>query len=112
MKPHYVPVQSSLYYMQHPVDMVVRRIFPGGAKSGKIKFSFSKLRKQPFFAKNVTEKCQILKSIPPAPPSDTHSLSIATPRCGKITAKRIWDLLPCITILLTNSHSPGTCVQF
>ena len=68
MKPHYVPVQSSLYYMQHPVDMVVRRIFPGGAKSGKIKFSFSKLRKQPFFAKNVTEKCQILKSIPPAPP--------------------------------------------
>ena len=39
------------------------KIFPGeGQKWWNLIFSLSKLRKWPFFAKNLTEKCQISKS--------------------------------------------------
>jgi len=46
----------------------------GGPKVAKFDFTHSKLRKQPFFAKNLIGKCQILNSrgglAPPATPSD------------------------------------------
>jgi len=45
------------------------------AKVVKFHFFFSKLRKRPFFAKNVIEKCLISKSrgARPLPPSDAHA---------------------------------------
>jgi len=42
----------------------------------KLHFSLLKLRKQPFYAKNVIGKCQISKSrVAKPPPSDAHAPS-------------------------------------
>jgi len=59
-------------------SQVYPKIFFQGGKVGKIHFTHSKLRKQPFFAKKLIGKCHISKpkgGIAPLPsPSDAQDL--------------------------------------
>jgi len=67
-------------YMSSASVTGVGRIFPGWAGIFKFNFTRSKQREQPFYAKNLIRKCQILKPSSPLPLSDTaHSCRLI---CG------------------------------